>query len=215
MQDNTFSLWFAEQLLDIGAVRLQPNQPFRWSSGWLSPIYCDNRLTLSYPQLRKQITRGLCKLIREYFPSVEGIAGVATAGIAQGVLVADMMDLPFCYVRPKPKEHGTASQIEGRLQAQQPIVLVEDLISTGSSSLRAAQALQQAGARVVGVVAMVSYDFNHARQAFEQAQLPYYSLTNYDTLIQVWQKQQPLQADMEAILNGWRQDPAHWQPPSR
>lgn len=211
MDLNSLSHRIAEELLRIGAVKIRPHEPFRWSSGWLSPIYCDNRLTLSYPSLRSEIKQGLVALIREHFPGVEGIAGVATAGIPQGALVADALNLPFCYVRSKPKEHGMGNQIEGRFDEGQAIVVVEDLISTGGSSLKAVEALRAAGARVLGVVAVVTYGFEHAREAFEHAGIPYYTLTDYAKIIEVYGQQQGMDDTTRQLLNRWRLAPDRWQ----
>ncbi|WP_038032548.1 orotate phosphoribosyltransferase [Thermonema rossianum] len=212
MDSQTLSSRIAEELLRIGAVKIRPHEPFRWSSGWLSPIYCDNRLTLSYPSLRSEIKEGLVKLIREHFAQAEGIAGVATAGIPQGALVADALNLPFCYVRSKPKEHGMGNQIEGRFDEGQAIVVVEDLISTGGSSLQAVEALRAAGAQVLGVVAVVTYGFEHAREAFEQAKVPYYTLTDYRHIIEAYGRHQGMDEATRELLNRWRLTPDRWQP---
>ena len=159
----------AKSLLDIKAVMLRPENPFTWASGWKSPIYCDNRRVLSYPAIRESICRWMADIINEKYPDVEVIAGVATGAIAHGYLVAHMLGKPFCYVRPKPKDHGTGSQIEGLLESGAKVVIVEDLISTGMSSLAAKNALVNAGADVLGMVAIFSYNFNQARKAFEDS----------------------------------------------
>jgi orotate phosphoribosyltransferase len=212
MDSNSLSRRIAHELLHIGAVKIRPHEPFRWSFGWLSPIYCDNRLTLSYPALRSQIKEGLAGLVREHFPQAEGIAGVATAGIPQGALVADALNLPFCYVRSKPKEHGMGNQIEGRFDEGQAIVVVEDLISTGGSSLKAVEALRAAGARVLGVIAVVTYGFEHAHEAFEQAGITYYTLTDYKQIIEAYAQQEGMDEATRQLLNRWRLMPERWQP---
>ena len=173
----------AKSLLDIKAVMLRPENPFTWASGWKSPIYCDNRKVLSYPEIRENICRWMAEIIRKNYPEVEVIAGVATGAIAHGYLVAHILGKPFCYVRPKPKDHGTGSQIEGLLEEGAKVVIVEDLISTGMSSLAAKNALVNAGADVLGMVAIFSYNFNQARKAFEDSNVELTTLSNYDTLI--------------------------------
>ena len=175
----------AKSLMDIKAVMLRPETPFTWASGWNSPIYCDNRKILSYPEIRENVCRWMADIIKEKYPEVEVIAGVATGAIAHGYLVAHILGKPFCYVRPKPKDHGTGSQIEGLLPEGAKVVIVEDLISTGMSSLAAQNALVKAGADVMGMVAIFSYNFNHARKAFEEANVELTTLSNYDTLIEV------------------------------
>ncbi len=179
------AMTIAKKLLSIGAVHLRPNEPFIWSSGIQSPIYCDNRLTLSYPSLRREIAAGLVHLIQTHYPDAEMIAGTATAGIPHAAWVAERMNLPLCYVRANAKSHGKQNQIEGDLKVGSKTVVVEDLISTGGSSLRAAQALQNAGADVLGVVAIFTYEFEQAEKAFFQAGLSYQTLSNYSSLLQV------------------------------
>src|ERR1700694_4776001 len=175
----TDALVTAEKLLQADAVRLRPHQPFTWASGWKSPIYCDNRKILSLPYVRDFIKSELCHAVFEKYPDAEMIAGVATAGIAWGALVADQLKLPFLYVRPKPKEHGLGNQIEGQFSPGQKTVVLEDLVSTGKSSLQVVDVLRQSGLDVAGMVSIFSYQFQQATDAFEQAGMPLYSLTNY------------------------------------
>lgn len=200
----------ARHLLAVQAVRLQPNQPFTWSSGWKSPIYCDNRVTLAYPEVRSFIKNALADAIRQRFPSVEVIAGVATAGIPQGALVADVLGLPYCYVRPEPKTHGMGKQIEGHLKAQQRVVVIEDLISTGGSSLKVVNSLRAAGAEVLGMAAIFTYGFPVAAQNFEQKNVPLICLSNYDALLIEAQALDYISADAMDSLAAWRQNPSTW-----
>ena len=169
----------ATYLLETQAVKLSPEKPFQWSSGWLSPIYCDNRITLSDPTARTFIKKALAKVIQKQFPEATAVAGVATAGIPQGVLVADTLQLPFAYVRPKPKEHGMGNQIEGRIAPGQKVVVIEDLISTGGSSLKSVEALRAAGVEVVGMVAIFTYGFQIADANFENSCVPLVTLREY------------------------------------
>lgn len=200
----------AKSLLDIKAVLLNPEKPFVWASGWHSPIYCDNRRILSYPEIRENIARLMAEIIKEKYPEVEVIAGVATGAIAHGMLVAYMLGKPFIYVRPKPKDHGTGSQIEGILEKGSKVVVVEDLISTGKSSLSAVDALNKEAAEVLGMVAIFSYNFNQARRAFEVADVELTTLTNYDTLIDVACTTGYIKdSDME-LLKEWRFSPSTW-----
>ncbi|TAH19134.1 MAG: orotate phosphoribosyltransferase [Cytophagales bacterium] len=200
----------ANMLLEVGAVKLSPNQPFTWASGWLSPIYCDNRVALSFPEVRTFIKKELASLVRLHFPEVEAIAGVATAGIPQGALVADLLELPFVYVRAKPKEHGMANLIEGKVSPNQKIVVIEDLISTGGSSLKAVKALQEAGVEVLGLLAIFSYGFEQAKQAFAENNVPFYSLSNYATLlVEAVYRDYVSEEDM-ASLQQWRLQPEKW-----
>ena len=197
-------------LLDIKAVRLSPQKPFTWASGWHSPIYCDNRKVNSYPEVRTFVKEQLTNLILEHFPKVEAIAGVATGAISQGALVADRLNLPFAYVRPKPKDHGMGNQIEGELKEGAKVVVVEDLISTGGSSLKAVDALRQAGVEVMGMVASHTYGFDVAAEAFKQAEVTLYTLTDYDHIVeQAVETGYVTQADLD-LLRQWRKDPAHW-----
>jgi orotate phosphoribosyltransferase len=201
----------ASILLETKAVKLSPGEPFQWSSGWKSPIYCDNRITLSDVDSRTFIKKALAKLIKNSFPEAEGIAGVATAGIAQGALVADYLKLPFAYVRPKPKEHGMGNQIEGRIKAGQKVVVLEDLISTGGSSLKAVDALRAAGVEVIGMVAIFTYGFKLADDNFEEYGVTLKTLSNYKFLIDEALKQDyVVQSDVES-LKEWRKNPARWK----
>jgi orotate phosphoribosyltransferase len=172
MQNLTIPQEVAQHLLKIQAIQLRPDQPFTWASGWNSPIYCDNRVSLSFPEVRTYIKNCLSAAVKAYFPQADIIAGVATAGIAQGALVADYLDLPFCYVRPEPKKHGMGNQIEGKIEKGQKVVLIEDLISTGGSSLKAADALKEAGVEVLGMVAIFTYGFEIASDNFKNATIP-------------------------------------------
>lgn len=200
----------AKALLDIKAVMLRPDEPFKWASGWLSPIYCDNRRILSYPELRENICRWMADIIMKKFPDVEVIAGVATGAIAHGMLIAHLLNKPFIYVRPKPKDHGTGSQIEGYVEKGAKTVVVEDLISTGSSSLSATSALLAAGVNVLGMTAIFSYNFNQARRAFEEANVELYTLTNYDTLVEVAHETGYIKDSDIELLKEWRFSPATW-----
>ena len=200
----------AEFLLQIKAIKLQPANPFTWASGWKSPIYCDNRTTLSHPTIRTYIRQNLTKLIQEEFGSVACIAGVATAGIPQGVLVAQELGLPFIYVRAKPKEHGTGNLIEGEVFAGQRVVVVEDLISTGKSSLQAVEALREAGCDVAGLVAIFSYGFNAATDNFKKANCRFSTLSNYKALIKYAEEHQYIAKDDVELLQQWRETPAEW-----
>ena len=201
----------AALLLSIDAVRLNPENPFQWSSGWKSPIYCDNRLALSYPEVRTNVKNALTAAIREHFQAAEVIAGVATAGIPQGALVADALHLPYIYVRPEPKSHGMGNQIEGRLLAGQKVVVIEDLISTGGSSLKVVDVLRQAGAEVLGMAAIFTYGFDLATENFRQKDLPLVCLSNYDCLIQEALKLDYIDQSQLATLVQWRENPAEWR----
>ncbi len=200
----------AAKLLQIKAIKLQPQEPFTWSSGWKSPIYCDNRVTLSDQTIRTFIKESLVDLVSDRFNYVEAIAGVATAGIAQGALIADMMNLPYAYVRPEPKSHGMGKQIEGRIEPGQKVVLVEDLISTGGSSLKAAKVLQDAGCEVLGVVAIFDYGFATAVTNFADAGVPIYTLSNYEYLLPIALENGFIEADQLALLQDWRKAPESW-----
>jgi orotate phosphoribosyltransferase len=200
----------AEKLLQADAVRLRPREPFTWASGWKSPIYCDNRKILSKPFLRDFIKSELCNVVFEKFPGAELVAGVATAGIAWGAMVADQLKLPFIYVRPKPKEHGLGNQIEGEFTSGQKAVVIEDLISTGKSSLQVVDVLKQNGVETVGMVSIFNYQFDVANEAFERAKVPYYSLTNYPSLLTLAEQKGIIRAEDEEILLKWRSDPANW-----
>ncbi|GAA4408948.1 orotate phosphoribosyltransferase [Nibrella viscosa] len=200
----------ARRLLDVKAVQLRPEAPFTWSSGWKSPIYCDNRVTLSFPEVRTFIKNALADTIRQQYPAADVIAGVATAGIAQGALVAEVLNLPYCYVRPEPKKHGMGNQIEGRIEAGQKVVVIEDLISTGGSSLKVVEVLRQAGAEVLGMAAIFSYGFPIAAENFAHAGVPLLCLSDYETLIQEAQQLNYIASDSLASLAAWRQNPAEW-----
>ncbi|MHC1779050.1 MAG: orotate phosphoribosyltransferase [Bacteroidales bacterium] len=200
----------ARQLLDIKAVMLNVEKPFTWASGWKSPIYCDNRKILSYPKARKIVYSGLVRLIEQNYENVDVIAGVATGAIAWGMLVAEALGKPFVYVRPKPKDHGTGAQVEGELPPRASVVVVEDLISTGGSSLSAVEALSKAGANVMGMVAIFSYNFNKSRRAFEYANLELRTLTNYDTLINEAVSCKYIKDEDMETLQDWRYQPEAW-----
>lgn len=202
---------FAEKLLGIKAIKLQPAEPFTWASGWHSPIYTDNRIALSYPDVRSFVKLELCHAVLEHFPEATAVAGVATGAIAQGALVADELQLPYAYVRPKPKDHGTKSQIEGRLPEGAKVVVVEDLISTGSSSLKAVDALRQAGFEVVGMVASYTYGFPVAEEAFREAGVTLFTLGDYEDTIAVAADTGYVSKDDLQVLKEWRKDPANWK----
>lgn len=200
----------AASLLNIGAIKLNYEKPFTWSSGWKSPIYCDNRLALSYPAIRTEIKKFLTDAVRQYFPNNQSIAGVATAGIAQGALVADALNLPYLYVRPKPKEHGMGNLIEGKVEPGQRVVLVEDLISTGGSSLKSAEALRDAGFIVEGMVAIFTYGFDTAVKNFESNKVSLVCLSDFEHLLPEAIKMNYIkQEDLENVKK-WRNDPAGW-----
>ena len=200
----------ASALLQAEAVKLSPAKPFIWSSGWQSPIYCDNRITLSFPKLRSTIKQHLAGVVKDYFSGANAIAGVATAGIPQGALVADLLELPFLYVRSKPKEHGMANMIEGRLQSNSRVVLVEDLISTGGSSLKAAEAIREAGGIVEGIIAIFTYGFPQAEENFKEAGIKGHSLSDYDHLLKEAINKNIIKEDQLNLLQAWRNDPGGW-----
>lgn len=201
---------FASKLLKIKAIKLQPNNPFTWASGWKSPFYCDNRKTLSYPELRSFVKIETARIILEHFPEVDAIAGVATGAIPQGALVADELALPFVYVRSKPKDHGLENLIEGELRPGMKVVVVEDLISTGGSSLKAVEAIRNNGCDVIGMVAAYTYGFEVATKAFREAKVQLVTLTNYEAVVEEALRIGYIkEADVE-LLNAWRKDPAHW-----
>jgi orotate phosphoribosyltransferase len=200
----------AEKLMQVGAVKLDPSQPFTWASGWKSPIYCDNRKILSHPFIRDFIKSELSNLVFEKFPDAELIAGVATAGIPWGALIADQLKLPFVYVRPKPKEHGMGNQVEGDVIAGQKTVVVEDLISTGKSSLQVVEVLKNLGVEVAGMVSIFNYRFQHAANAFEEAGIELWSLTDYNHLVELAMQRGFVGKEHEEILLKWRTDPANW-----
>ena len=200
----------AEKLLQIKAIRLNTETPFTWASGWKSPIYCDNRRVLSFPHEREFIKSEMSNLIFSTFEEADLIAGVATAGIAWGALAADQLKLPFIYVRPKPKEHGLGNQIEGFFEPGQKVVVVEDLISTGKSSLQVVDVLRQNKVEVLGMVSIFQYGFDTATHAFEAAGIPFYSLTTYPVLIELVIQKGLISADKQEILLQWSKDPANW-----
>ncbi|MCR5464065.1 MAG: orotate phosphoribosyltransferase [Bacteroidales bacterium] len=200
----------AAGLLRIGAVLLRPNEPFTWASGWRSPIYCDNRRILSDPELRSMVAEAFAAKVAELYPEAEVLAGVATGAIAHGVLVADRMCKPFVYVRPKPKDHGTGSQIEGKLPEGSKVVVIEDLISTGMSSLAAVDALRKVGADVLGMVAIFTYGFDLASERFKEAGVPLATLSNYGSLIDVATSAGLVKPSDTEVLQRWREDPAGW-----
>lgn len=200
----------AEFLLQIKAIKLKPNDPFTWASGWRSPIYCDNRTTLSHPTIRTYIRQQLTRLIQEEFGPIACVAGVATAGIPQGVLVAQDLGLPFVYVRAKPKEHGTGNLIEGDVFAGQRVLVVEDLISTGKSSLQAVEALRAAGCDVAGLVAIFTYGFDTAVENFKNAGCKFATLSNYSALIKYAEEHQYISKSDVTLLEQWRENPAEW-----
>ncbi len=201
----------AEKLLQVNAVRLNAITPFTWASGWKSPIYCDNRKVLGFPYVRDFIKSELCSVIFEKFTGAEALAGVATAGIAWGAMAADQLKLPYIYVRPKPKEHGLGNQIEGSFTPGQKILVIEDLISTGKSSLQVCEVLRNAGVEVIGLVSIFNYGFPLAAEAFEAAGIPFISLTNYEVLIKLAvEKELITPGQLNGLLN-WRNNPAEWK----
>ncbi len=201
----------ASKLLEIEAIKLNYKSPFTWSSGWKSPIYCDNRLSLSYPAIRTFIKSELAAVVKESFNSTQCIAGVATAGVPQGALVADVLELPYVYVRPKPKDHGMGNLIEGKIVKGQQVVLIEDLISTGGSSLRAAEALRDAGFKVLGMVAIFTYGFDESVRNFEKANIPLICLSDFDHLLQEATRQKYVDEKELIYVKSWRVDPANWK----
>lgn len=208
---NSIATEFAARLLEVKAVKVQPDEPFTWASGWKSPFYCDNRKTLSYPKLRTFVKENLAKLVKDNFSEADAVAGVATGAIAQGALVADMLGLPFCYVRSKAKDHGMGNLIEGTLPEGSKVVVVEDLISTGGSSLKAVEALRAAGFEVVGMVAAYTYGFPIAEQAFQNAGVKLLTLTNYEAVVSAAIECGYITASQLPTLNEWRKDPANWR----
>lgn len=202
---------FASKLLKIKAIKLQPDNPFTWASGWKSPFYCDNRKTLSFPELRNYVKLELTHAVLEHFPEAEAIAGVATGAIAQGALVADALGLPFVYVRSKAKDHGMENLIEGELKPGTKVVVIEDLISTGGSSLKAVDAIRRAGSEVIGMVASYTYGFPVAKQAFDDAKVELITLTDYEHVVaEALETGYISDADVE-VLNEWKKAPADWK----
>ena len=200
---------FAQKLMEIQAIKLQPNDPFTWASGWKSPIYTDNRKTLSFPQLRSFVKLELCHAIQENFPEAEAVAGVATGAIAQGALVAEELGLPYSYVRPKPKDHGMGNQVEGEIKKGAKVVVVEDLISTGGSSLKAVQALRDYGVEVIGMVA--SFTYGLPEEAFKEAGVKLITLSNYEAVIEEAAKTGYIKEEDKAVLAEWRKSPDTWK----
>ncbi len=208
---NEVANQIATHLLEIKAVKLNPTEPFTWTSGWRSPIYCDNRVTLSHHAIRTYIKTQLVNAILEQFPEVTAIAGVATAGIAQGALVAEAMELPYAYVRPEPKKHGMKNQIEGQLPKGSKVVVIEDLISTGGSSLKAIEALREEGFEVLGLAAIFTYGFDVAAQQFEKANCKMITLSNYNALLQVAVDLKYIDPNILGDLSDWRSSPSTWR----
>lgn len=200
----------AKDLLDIEAIFLRPNEPFTWASGIKSPIYCDNRITMSYPHVRRAIAKGLAAVIKTTYPEAEVIAGTATAGIPHAAWVAELLDLPMVYIRSKAKEHGKGNQIEGRIQPNQKMVVIEDLLSTGGSVLEDCEAAKREGADVLGVAAIFTYELPQVQENFDQAGLSYVTLTNYTALIESALETGAIQESDVALLQEWRKDPAAW-----
>ena len=205
------ALKVAEFLLQVKAIKLKPNDPFTWASGMKSPIYCDNRVTLSYPQIRTYIRQAYSECVLDYFGRPDVIAGVATGGIAQGALVAEELGIPFIYVRSEAKSHGMTNQIEGHFEAGQKVVVIEDLISTGGSSLKAVTALREAGLEVKGLVAIFTYGFELAHANFADAECPYITLTDYDTMLTQALDNNLISEDELASLRQWRIAPTEWK----
>lgn len=208
---DTIKKDFASKLLEIKAIKLQPQNPFTWASGWKSPFYCDNRKTLSFTDVRSYVKLELAHAILAHFPQATAVAGVATGAIAQGAMVADELNMPFCYVRSKAKDHGMGNLIEGELPVGAKVVVVEDLISTGGSSLKAVEALRQAGFEVVGMVASYTYGFAVAEEAFAQADVKLVTLTDYEHVVERALETGYIQDSDVELLHRWRKDPAHYQ----
>ena len=209
-QVNSTAAKIAEYLLEINAIKLSPDAPFTWTSGWKSPIYSDNRLSLSHPHVRNFIKTSLGELVKSEFPEAQAIIGVATAGIAPGALVADEINLPFGYVRSEAKKHGMGKQVEGDIKPGQKVVVVEDLVSTGKSSLQAVQSLREFGCEVLGMVSIFTYGFDAAKLAFDEAQCPYFSLSNYNVLVEVAASKNLIQPEQMNVLAEWRKSPDTW-----
>lgn len=207
---STLEKIFAKKLLEVKAIKLQPEAPFTWASGWKSPFYCDNRKTLAFPALRSFVKLELSRLVAEKYPEAEAVAGVATGAIAQGALVADALGLPFAYVRSKPKDHGLTNLIEGDLKAGMKVVVIEDLISTGGSSLKAVEALRAHGCEVVGMVAAYTYGFPTAEEAFAEAGVELTTLTNYEAVVETALATGYIEEKHVALLHDWRSNPSEW-----
>ena len=208
MQSNQKAV--AEKLLQVEAVKLRPYQPFTWASGWKSPIYCDNRKVLGFPYIREFIKSELCNVIFSEFPDADLLAGVATAGIAWGAMAADQLKLPYIYVRPKPKEHGMGNQIEGHFEAGKKVLVIEDLVSTGKSSLQVVDVLKAAGMEIEGMVSIFNYGFAVADDAFKTAGIKFQSLTNYQSLIELAIEKGIVTPEQESTIMEWRNDPSKW-----
>lgn len=202
---------FAEKLLQIKALQINLQQPYKWASGWNSPVYCDNRKVLSYPYVRDFVKSELANMVLEHYPDAEVIAGVATAGIPHGAMAADLLKLPFIYVRSKPKEHGMGNQIEGVLQEGQKVVVIEDLVSTGKSSLQAVDAIREAGGEVIGMCALFTYGFDAAAEAFKNSMVSLQTISNYNALMEVAEDQKLIKPEEKATLEDWRKDPSSWR----
>ena len=207
----TDSKTVAEKLLEANAVKLNVKEPYTWASGWKSPIYCDNRRVLSFPFIRDFVKSELCNIVFSKFPDAELLAGVATAGIGWGAMTADQLKLPYIYVRPKPKEHGSVNQIEGYYEKGQKTVVIEDLVSTGKSSLQVVDVLKNQGLEVIGMVSIFTYGFPVAAEAFAKSSIEYYSLTNYPSLIELAVDKGIVSASEQDVLLKWRDDPAKWK----
>ena len=207
---NNLKKDFASRLLDVKAIKLQPNEPFTWASGWKSPFYCDNRKTLAYTELRNFVKLELVHAVLEHFSDAEAVAGVATGAIAQGALVADILGLPFVYVRSKAKDHGLGNLIEGNLEKGKKVVVVEDLISTGASSLKAVEAIRKAGCEVLGMVASYTYGFDVAAKAFADANVELSTITNYEAVVKTAISEGYIKESDMQLLDSWRKDPANW-----
>ena len=207
--DNIKKL-FARKLLEIKAVKLQPDEPFTWASGWKSPIYTDNRKTLGFSDVRSFVKLELCHAVQLYFPEAEAVAGVATGAIAQGALVADQLGLPYAYVRPKPKDHGMGNQVEGELRQGAKVVVIEDLISTGGSSLKAVKALREYGVEVVGMVASFTYGSPVAEEAFREAGVTLITLSDYEAVLETAAETGYIKEEDKAVLAEWRKNPSEW-----
>lgn len=207
---HTLERLFAEKLINVKAVKIQPSNPFTWASGWKSPIYCDNRKTLSYTELRNFVKLEICRIVLERFSQVEAIAGVATGAIAQGALVADALNLPFVYVRSAPKDHGLENLIEGDLKPGAKVVVIEDLISTGGSSLKAVKALRDYGCEVIGMVASFTYGFDVATEAFAKENVELITLSHYNAVLEQALATNYIKAEDIPVLQAWRKDPATW-----
>jgi orotate phosphoribosyltransferase len=202
---------FAEKLLQIKALQINIQKPYVWASGWNSPVYCDNRKVLSYPHVRDFVKSELANMVLEHFPDAEVIAGVATAGIAHGVMAADLLKLPFIYVRAKPKEHGMGNQIEGHMEKGKKVVVIEDLVSTGKSSLQVVDVLRAEGAEVIGMCALFTYGFPAADEAFEKAMVPLRTISSYSALMEVAEELKVIQPEYNESLGEWRQNPSTWK----